>query len=116
MMALRYGRAHPELTSRATVALVRGIGQCGLLEHDAAAQLEADYRFLSRLENRLRIETDQAAWALSTKPESLGPLARRMGHREADGAARLLAEVEACRTRIRATFDECFRLEMSRDG
>ena len=33
MMALRYGHAHPELTSRATVALVRGIGRCGLLEH-----------------------------------------------------------------------------------
>jgi hypothetical protein len=39
-----------------------------------------------------------------------------MGYRDADGAARLLAEVEACRTRIRATFDECFRAEMSRDG
>ena len=94
MMALRYGHAHPELTSRATVALVRGIGQCGLLEPGAAAQLETDYRFLSRLENRLRIETDQAAWALSTGPESLGPLARRMGYRDTDGAARLLAEVE----------------------
>jgi glutamate-ammonia-ligase adenylyltransferase len=116
MMALRYGHAHSELTSRATVALVRGIGQCGLLEREAATQLETDYRFLSRLENRLRIETDQAAWALSTAPDSLGPLARRMGYREADGAARLLAEVEACRTRIRATFDECFRVEMSRDG
>jgi [glutamine synthetase] adenylyltransferase / [glutamine synthetase]-adenylyl-L-tyrosine phosphorylase len=115
MMALRYGHAHSELTSRATVALVRGIGQCGLLERGAAAQLEADYRFLSRLENRLRIETDQAAWALSTAPDSLGPLARRMGYRDADGAARLLAEVEACRTRIRATFDECFRTEVSRD-
>jgi glutamate-ammonia-ligase adenylyltransferase len=116
MMALRYGHAHSELTSRATVALVRAIGQCGLLQHGAAAQLEADYRFLSRLENRLRIETDQAAWALSTAPDSLGPLAHRMGYRDADGAARLLAEVEACRTRIRATFDECFRAEMSRDG
>jgi glutamate-ammonia-ligase adenylyltransferase len=116
MMALRYGHAHPELTSRATVALVRGIGRCGLLEHHAAAQLEADYRFLSRLENRLRIETDQAAWALSIAPESLGPLARRMGYRDTDGAARLLAELEARRTRIRATFDECFRIEMSRDG
>jgi glutamate-ammonia-ligase adenylyltransferase len=116
MMALRYGHAHPELTSRATVALVRGIGQCGLLGRDAAAHLEADYRFLSRLENRLRIETDQAAWALSTEPESLGPLARRMGYREADGAARLLAEVEDSRSRIRTIFDECFRLEMSRDG
>lgn len=116
MMALRYGHAHPELTGRATVALVRGAGQCGLLKPGAAAQLEADYRFLSHLENRLRIETDQAAWALSTAPESLGPLARRMGYREADGAARLLAELEARRARIRATFDECFRLEMSRDG
>ena len=92
MMALRYGHAHPELTSRATVALVRAIGQCGLLERGAAAQLEADYRFLSRLENRLRIETDQAAWALSTAPGSLGPLARRMGYRDTDGAARLLAD------------------------
>jgi glutamate-ammonia-ligase adenylyltransferase len=116
MMALRYGHGHPELTGRATVALVRGIGQCGLLEDGAAGQLEADYRFLSRLENRLRIETDQAAWAISTEPESLGPLARRMGYRDANGAARLLAEVEACRTRIRATFDQCFRIETSRDA
>jgi glutamate-ammonia-ligase adenylyltransferase len=116
MMALRYGHAHPGLTSRATGALLRGIGQCGLLERAAVGQLEADYRFLSRLENRMRIETDQAAWALSTERESLSHLARRMGYREADGAARLLAEVEACRTRIRATFDECFRIEMSRDG
>jgi [glutamine synthetase] adenylyltransferase / [glutamine synthetase]-adenylyl-L-tyrosine phosphorylase len=115
MMALRYGRAHPELTGRATVALVRGAGRCGLLKPGAAAQLEADYRFLSHLENRLRIETDQAAWALSTAPDSLGSLARRMGYREADGAARLLAELEGRRARIRATFDECFRLEMSRD-
>ena len=31
-----------------------------------AANLESDYRFLLRLEDRLRIETDQAAWALPT--------------------------------------------------
>ena len=115
MMALRRGHSFPQLTSRSTVALVRGIGECGLLGRDAAAQLEADYRFLSRLENRLRIETDQAVWALPTAAEGLGPLARRMGYREADGAARLLAEVEACRLRIRTTFDECFRMEMSRE-
>jgi glutamate-ammonia-ligase adenylyltransferase len=116
MMALRYGHGHPELTGRATGALLRGIGQCRLLERAAVGQLEADYRFLSRLENRMRIETDQAAWALSTERESLSHLARRMGYREADGAVRLLAEVEACRIRIRTTFDECFRIEMSRDG
>ena len=54
MMALRYGHAHSELTGQATVALVRGAGQCGLLEPGLAAQLEADYGFLSRLENRLQ--------------------------------------------------------------
>jgi glutamate-ammonia-ligase adenylyltransferase len=116
MMALRYGHRHPELTSRATGALIRGIGECGLLERTAVEQLEADYRFLSRLENRMRIETDQAAWALSTERDSLGHLARRMAYREADGAVRLLAEVEACRARIRATFDEGFRIEMSLAG
>lgn len=116
MMALRYGHAHPALTGRSTVALIRGIGECRLLEREVAVQLETDYRFLSHLENRMRIETDQAAWALSTERESLGHLARRMGYREADGAARLLAEVEGCRVRIRAAFDECFRIEMSRDG
>jgi hypothetical protein len=37
-----------------------------------------------------------------------------MGFREADGAAHLLAEVDACRARIRAAFDECFRVELAR--
>jgi glutamate-ammonia-ligase adenylyltransferase len=94
MMALRYGREHPLLTERATTALIRGIGESGLVDSQLAAQLESDYRFLSRLENRLRIETDQAAWAFSIAPQSLDPLARRMGFREADGAAHLLAEVK----------------------
>jgi glutamate-ammonia-ligase adenylyltransferase len=116
MMALRYGHEHPELIKRATVALIRAIGKCGLLDRAAAEQLEADYRFLSRLENRLRIETDQPAWALSTDAHSLRHLARRMGYEGKDGATRLLAEVEACRTRIRTTFDDCFRAESARES
>lgn len=116
MMALRYGHAHPELTKRSTVELIRAIGTCDLLDRATAAQLESDYRFLSRLENRLRIETDQPAWAFSTDAGSLGHLARRMGYDGADGRDRLLAEVEACRTRIRATFDNCFRVELIREA
>ena len=69
MMALRHGHRHPELPacatrSRSSVASA----QCGLLERGAAAQFEDDYRFLSRLENRLRIESDQPAWAVPTEP------------------------------------------------
>jgi [glutamine synthetase] adenylyltransferase / [glutamine synthetase]-adenylyl-L-tyrosine phosphorylase len=114
MMALRYGREYSQLTERATTALIRGMGETGLVDPQIAAKLESDYRFLSRLENRLRIETDQAAWAFSIEPESLGPLARRMGFNETDGGAHLLSEVEACRARIRAAFDQCFRIELAR--
>jgi [glutamine synthetase] adenylyltransferase / [glutamine synthetase]-adenylyl-L-tyrosine phosphorylase len=111
MFALRHGHRHPQLARRDAVGLIRGMQQCGLVDRAVAGQLERDYRFLSRLENRLRIETDQAAWAFSTDRASLGRLARRIGYDGADGAERMLAEVEAARTRIRATFDRVFDSE-----
>jgi len=74
--------------------------------------LESDYRFLSRLENRLRIGTDQAAWALPTDPDALTPLARRMGY--TDAAERLLDELDFRRTRLRTIFDACFAREYER--
>ncbi len=116
MMALRYGHAHPELARRDTVGLIGGMHRCGLMDRAAAEQLEADYQFLSLLENRLRIESDQAAWAFSTDRVSLGRLARRMGYDGPEGAERLLAEVEACRTRIRTAFDRCFTAESARES
>jgi glutamine synthetase adenylyltransferase len=64
-----------------------------------------------RLEDRLRIETDQAAWALPTAHRDLMPLARRMGYEGADAAQRLLDELNLRRTRVRATFDRCFARE-----
>ena len=79
MMALRYGHEHPALRQRGTVALIRALAESGLMDAQTRRRLESDYRFLSRLEDRLRIETDQAAWALSTAHRDLVPLARRMG-------------------------------------
>jgi glutamine synthetase adenylyltransferase len=76
--------------------------------------LESDYRFLSRLENRLRIGTDQAAWALPTAPDALTPLARRMGYEGPDAAQRLLEELDFRRTRLRTIFDACFSREQER--
>src|SRR6516165_633844 len=79
MMALRHGHEFPQLRRRHTVQLIHAMAETGLIEHHDAASLEADYRFLLRLENRLRIETDQPAWALPTDDEHLVPIARRMG-------------------------------------
>jgi glutamate-ammonia-ligase adenylyltransferase len=111
MMALRHGGRFEELRCRGTVDLVRAIARCGLIAEADARVLEDGYRFLSRLENRLRIESDQPAWALSTEPAELARVARRMGYEGADGAARTLAELKLCRERIRAIFDRCFAAE-----
>lgn len=111
MMALRHGYAFPELRRRGTIALIRALAAARLIPFGEAAALEDDYRFLSRLENRLRIETDQAAWALPTRLDELAPLARRMGYEGADAASRLLDELERRRTRVRAAFEACFAHE-----
>ncbi len=111
MMALRHGHAFPELRRRGTIALIRALGEARLIPGRAAEELEADYRFLTRLENRLRIETDQAAWALPTKLDDLAPLARRMGYEGAGAAAQLRDELERRRGRVRAAFEACFARE-----
>ena len=111
MMALRYGHEFHELRSRSTVALIRALAGRALLAPAQAGHLEVDYRFLLLLENRLRIETDQAAWALPTAAEKLSPIARRMGFDGPNAAAQLLAELEHRRIRIRAIFDACFAHE-----
>jgi glutamate-ammonia-ligase adenylyltransferase len=111
MMVLRYGHEHPALRQRGTVALIRAIAETGLMEMHTAEDLESDYRFMLRLEDRLRIESDQAAWALPTAHRDLMPLARRMGYEGTDAAQRLLDELNLRRTRVRATFDQCFARE-----
>ena len=111
MMVLRHGREHTAMRQRGTVALIRAIAETGLMPPREAADLESDYRFMLRLEDRLRIETDQAAWALPTAYRDLMPLARRMGYAGADAAQQLLDELNSRRTRVRATFTRCFASE-----
>jgi len=114
MMALRYGGKHRELRERATARLLDGLARCELISPSDYESLEQGCRFLLRLENRLRIETDQAAWALSTDPADLTPLARRMGYEGADAAARLLDELARRRGEIRDCFTRIFNAEQQR--
>jgi glutamate-ammonia-ligase adenylyltransferase len=114
MMALRYGHRSRELHVRDTMGLLEALDQLHLLAHSDAAALQDGYRFLSRLENRLRIESDQPAWALPTSPAALRPLSRRMGFEGADGAPRLLDELNDRRNRIRKIFDHYFAAEQAR--
>ncbi|MGH8012843.1 MAG: bifunctional [glutamate--ammonia ligase]-adenylyl-L-tyrosine phosphorylase/[glutamate--ammonia-ligase] adenylyltransferase [Candidatus Binataceae bacterium] len=113
MMALRYGCKYAGLRQRGTAELLAACGEEGLIRRADTAELQTDYRFLSRLENRLRIESDRAAWALPTDPQELTPLARRMGYDGGDAAKRLLSEVEARRARIRTLYEHYFQREQA---
>jgi [glutamine synthetase] adenylyltransferase / [glutamine synthetase]-adenylyl-L-tyrosine phosphorylase len=111
MMALRHGHDHRELRVRDTVGLLNALDALKLLAHDDALALEDDYRFLARLENRLRIESDQPAWAVPTAPAALRPLARRMGFEGAHAPSRMLKELSERRDRMRTLFDRYFDSE-----
>jgi len=113
MMSLAHGHAHPELRLRNTMGLLQALERLHLLTTDDAFALGDNYRFLSRLENRLRIESDQPAWAVPTSPTALRPLARRMGFEGAKGPSRMLAELAARRARTRAIFERYFAAAQS---
>jgi glutamine synthetase adenylyltransferase len=85
-----------------------------LIETADADHLLENYRFLCQLENRLRIDSDQAAWAVPTDSALLVPLARRMGFDGDDCATRLLAELESRRSEIRAIYLKTFAGEQAR--
>ncbi len=113
MMALAHGHRYIALRKRATRDLLRELEWLQLLTRDEAAALRDGYEFIARLENRLRIESDQPAWALPTDPSALGPLARRMGYQGNAGPPRLLNDLRARREAIRTAFESCFAREQT---
>jgi glutamate-ammonia-ligase adenylyltransferase len=115
MMALRHAAAHPALQARSTRALIAALADAGLMSSADAAHLTEGYGFLVRLENRLRIESDQPAWAVPTDPAALLPLARRMGYRGPHGPERMMAQLRPRRERIRLIFERYFSAELARE-
>jgi [glutamine synthetase] adenylyltransferase / [glutamine synthetase]-adenylyl-L-tyrosine phosphorylase len=111
MMALRHGKDYPGLSVRNTRALLAALHDSGLVEAADAASLADNFYFLARLENRLRIESDQPAWAVPTEHDALLPLARRMGFQGEDGPERLLKELQERRRRTHQIFEKYFAAE-----
>ena len=87
-------------TSRAIVALA----EMGALEPAHARALREGYAFLRRLQQRLRVLHGDSSNLI--EEQAAGPLARRMGIRDAPGAAaaRLMDQYRAVTDRIRATY------------
>ncbi len=108
MLQLRHGHDHPEVRSASTVGAIDGLAAARVLGSTEAAELSRNYRFLRRLEGRMRLEWERPVESIDTDGEGLGPLAHRLGYAGSDAGDRLLAECRRTRAEIRAAYDRVF--------
>ena len=92
-LQLRHGHAHPELRAVDLMAAVSAAAGAGLMPVAEAGAVAEAYRFLRRVEGRLRIVLDRALEVLPEDPAELERLARRLGYQGAAPADRLRADL-----------------------
>jgi [glutamine synthetase] adenylyltransferase / [glutamine synthetase]-adenylyl-L-tyrosine phosphorylase len=107
-LQLRHGHDHPRARCRRTEDALDALRAEGLLEEAHHRGLLDGYRFLRRVESRLRIERDQAVHSLEHEDSKLAALARRIGYDGPDAGAGLLRDVKATRERIRRIYEHYF--------
>ncbi len=79
-LQLRYGHECPDIRSANTLVALKGMKGCGILDDNDSTVLLNGYKFLRRLENRLRIIHDYSINDLGGSREYLDKLARRLGY------------------------------------
>jgi len=79
-LQLLHGQAHPSVRSPNTLEALEALRQAGVLAGCAADSLMQGYRFLRRLENKLRLLHDQSISEISPEPLQLRKLARLLGY------------------------------------
>lgn len=108
MLQLRHGHEYAGVQHRATLPAIAGLADAGILDDDEARRLSDGYRFLRRVEARLRLEWDRPVESLSPDPDALAALAGRLGYGGDRPGAALLAETESVRETVRALFERYF--------
>jgi len=115
VLQIEHGGARRKQTLRTpnTLEALDALGEAGLLPQ--AARLADAWRFLRRLEHRIRVMRAQAVPEIRTAPEALDRLARRLGDRAASMAPseegpgeRLLQDYLRTTHAVRAQFDSMF--------
>ena len=79
-LQLRHAGKHPRLQVTNTLEALRILAELRILDESAHADLETGYKFLRRLENKLRLLHDQSISELSGERPYLLRLARRLGY------------------------------------
>ncbi len=100
-LQLAYGHDHAELRTTSTQAALRAAVACGVAPHAEIDLLDQGYRFLRRIEHRLRVVNDQPVHRLPDARDELDKLARRSGF--PDGGV-LAEHVERWQMEIRGAY------------
>ena len=103
-LQLTYGAAHPRICTASTPQALEALLQEGLLAAQDHAPLARGYRFLRRLESRLRIVRDRSVDRLPESGPELLRLARRMGYSGPRAGEELLADYQRSTGEVRAAF------------
>lgn len=109
-LQLREGHLAPELRTTSTVIALKEIRTMGLLPDGGAQTLLNGYKFLRKLENRLRIIHDYSVNDLSGTKIYMNKLARRLGYdpKLKNPGAVLICDYEETTGKIREVFDKLF--------
>ncbi|GGI08200.1 bifunctional [glutamine synthetase] adenylyltransferase/[glutamine synthetase]-adenylyl-L-tyrosine phosphorylase [Egicoccus halophilus] len=107
LLQQRHGHQHTELRSPATMVVLDGAQDAGLLEHADAEQLREGYRFLSLLRNRLYLLRQRDVDVVPGNPQVLELLARSMGYARG-GWQDLEEERRRHQRHVRQVFDRLF--------
>jgi len=87
-LQLVHGHAHPGLRVAATSAALAAAAAAGVADPADCELLATGYRFLRRIENRMRIVHDRSIHRLPPPGPDLELLARRCGYPDGDGLVR----------------------------
>jgi len=117
-LQLRHGRTHPSLRTPGTLDALAALGIERILPAADVTTLEAAYRFLRRVETRLRIVADLSVNTLPGAPGKLERLARRMGYAPAGDVSareRFLADYAARTGEVHEVFVRVFESRREAD-
>jgi glutamate-ammonia-ligase adenylyltransferase len=101
-LQLVHGRSHPEVRGAHTTTLLAALRDGSLLAPDEFGPLDRGWRFLRRLESRLRLERDRAIDHLPTSGRDLELLARRLGYGGPRAGEVLLSDYARATAGVRA--------------
>jgi len=107
-LQLLHGKRYPRIRVQGTYNALRALKKERLLDHDNCRMLMQAYLFMRKLESRMRIVSNQATSELSRDPETLRPLARRLGYADTGVPAEkiLLTDYEYLSSMVRNIFEK----------